>query len=612
MVLVPWPRRRRVRANLFPRGTVADQEVADGARYIVCGDDPLTQRLVEELAVRYRLKVTVILPSRKTRQGPEIARLPGVRVVERTRLDAEAFKAAGVQSASGLALVNQDDVGNLHAALQAQELNPDLRLVVRMFNMSLGYSIRRLLRHCRVLSDASIAAPAFVASALGEVAPSEARPSDVERFNWIGVHLRVPGRTLYVARREDVAPADVVCGLAATAGPGEPDLLPRDQDDADLVLAAARFGARPGMRLRQAGRRVRFIYLLRAVSPFRLFGPRGGRTLVIAFLVLLALLVLGTVLLVRVDPTLSFWNAVYVTVLNLIGGVNADPSLPSGEKALEVTLAVAGLAMVPVITAGVVQAVVNARSARDKGRLYRPVAAHMVVVGLGNVGTRVIQQLTDLGVPVVAIDKTESARGVQLVRDLGIRLVIGDAERDETLRAASVQTARALVVLSTDDVVNLGAALTARAINEDIRVVLRLFDGDFADRVQRLLGVASSKSVSFLAAPAFAAAMLEREVIGTIPVKRQVLLVVEVLVESGSALHGRTVGAAERAGEVRVVGILGASPEVRMQLRPDLDRPIGAGERLIAVTTREGQRRLLAQAAADQEAAGQEVSSGTV
>src|SRR5206468_4255674 len=159
--------------------------------------------------------------------------------------------------------------------------------------------------------------------------------------------------------------------------------------------------------------------------------------------------------------------------------------------------------------------------------------------GLGNVGTRVVQQLRDLGVPVVAIDKTETARGIRLVRELGVQLVIGDASQPETLRAASIDTAEALLCLSTDDMVNLGAALQARAISRGLRVVLRLFDGEFADRVQRAFEITSSKSVSFLAAPAFAAAMLEREVIGTIPIRRLALLVAEVPVEPGSPLEGR-------------------------------------------------------------------------
>jgi Trk K+ transport system NAD-binding subunit len=551
------------------------------ARYVVCGDDALTYRLVWELAVRYGARVTVVLPSKKRNHGPQLSRLPGVRIVERGRLDTEAFYAAGIESATGLALVHQDDVGNLHAALQAQEINPELRLVLRMFNMSLGHSIRRLLPHCRALSDASIAAPAFVASALGEVAPT---------------FIRMPGRTLYVTRREDIEDPDLVlCGLADTSG-GEPVLLPPQEDRCDLVLAMANGLIQPTKQLARASRRARIADRWRAASLAGLFGRRASRTLRIAALALLALLVLGTGLLFLIDGRLSVWQAAYTTVLNTVGGANADMTLSGAEQVIEVLLALAGIAMVPVITAAVVEAVVNARLALALGRMRRPVAGHVVVVGLGNVGTRVIQQLRELGVPVVAIDKTETARGAQLARELEVPLVIGDAGREETLREASVQTAVALVVLSTDDVVNLESALHARAVNPDIRVVLRLLDGDFADRVQRAFDITTSKSVSFLAAPAFASAMLEREVVGTIPVRRQVLLVAEVTVEAGSALDGGTVAQAQHAGQVRVVGVWPAAPKWRVRWRPEPGSSLAADDRLIAVTSREGLGDLLTMA----------------
>src|SRR3712207_8666240 len=56
----------------------------------------------------------------------------------------------------------------------------------------------------------------------------------------------------------------------------------------------------------------------------------------------------------------------------------------------------------------------------------------------------------------------------------------------------------------------------------------RLFDGDFADRVERAFRIDVSRSVSYLAAPAFAAAMLQRDVIGAIPVNRRVLLIADL------------------------------------------------------------------------------------
>jgi Trk K+ transport system NAD-binding subunit len=573
--------RRRLRVPRNGDGT----DPARPGHYVVCGDDPLAFRLVEELVVRYQRRVTVILPSKAQGHGPELDRMNGVRVVEAARLDTDAFERARIGSATALALVAQDDVGNLHAALRAQEINPELRLVIRMFNMSLGHGIRRLFRSCRVLSDASIAAPAFVASALGEVAPS---------------YVRLPGRTLYVARREEVPPGKVICGLVNSSGE-EPVLLPADQSRCDLVLAVADGGtgpargeAEPPATLPGLPTRSRLAGRYRRLAGGRLFGPVLSRNLRIATLILLGVVVFGTLALASVGKHLNLWQAFYLTVLDTVGGVNPDPQDRAVIQVIQVVAMLAGIAMVPVITAAVVESVVNARLALALNRLQGPIADHVVVVGLGNLGTRVVQQLHDLGIPVVAIDRSDQARGVQLARELGIPLIIGDASRAETLHEASAATARSLVVLSTDDVVNLEAALHGRSLKQDLRVVLRLFDGDFADRIQRAFGITSSKSVSFLAAPAFAAAVLQREVIGTIPVKRGVLLVAEVPIDPDAVLCGRTVAEAQSGGEARVIAV--TAGEFRdAQWVPPLERELAPGERLIVVATRSGLGRLVAQ-----------------
>jgi Trk K+ transport system NAD-binding subunit len=561
-------------------------EERDDPHCIVCGDDPLTYRLVEELALRYQRRVVVVLRNRLRNQGPELAKIAGVRLIEAERLDADAFRRADIDGAAAVAMVRQDDVGNLHAALLAQELNRDIRLVVRMFNMSLGHGIRVLFTNCAVLSDAAIAAPAFVASALGEVAPS---------------YLRLPGRTLYVAERSD-APIDaVVCGLADTTVGPEPVLLPPDESRCDIVLAVADGRPQhpgtlppPGGQPSGARRRSQWLERWRAMRANRIFGSVLNRSLQITALILLGVVLAGTVALTFIDRTLSLWQAFYLTVLNTVGGVNPNPGSPIGEQVIQVIVMLAGIAVVPVITAAVVEAVVNARLAADTGRLRGPVADHVVVVGLGNVGTRVLQQLHDLGVPVVAVDRSGEARGAQFARELGVPLVLGDASLAETLREASIETARSLVVLSTDDVTNLEAALHARAARPDLRVVLRLFDGDFAQRVQRVFGITSSKSVSLLAAPAFVAAILEKDVIGTIPVKRHVLVVAEIPVGAGSVLADRTVSGAQQGGQARIIAV--TRGEMRhAEWRPGPARQLRAGERLLVVATRAGLGRLLGQ-----------------
>ncbi|GAA0710513.1 NAD-binding protein [Dactylosporangium roseum] len=562
---------------------------APAKRVVVCGDDPLAHRLIEDLIEQYGVQVTAIMPSVRRRHGPEIARLladHGGRVVEAERPDTDAFVRADLAGADALALVKQDDIGNLDAALQAQELVPGLRLVIRMFNLRLGGSVRRNFADVRVLSDAQMAAPTFVSEALGEVAP---------------VHVRVARRTLFVARRGEVRTEDVVCGLARTAGDGEPELLPEEPDTADLVLAVAT-GERAATVIprderaeeaRRGRERLRRWWRRQRHKPFGTLRSLVSRKLWVTGLVLLALLVAGTAIIAH-HRHIGWWNAAYVTLLSELVGASPDLQAKWPEKVVTTLLSLVSIALIPVITAAVVEAIVNARLAIALGRLREPLSDHVVVVGLGNVGTRVMHSFVDLGVPVVVIDRDENARGAQAARSRDVPFIVGDASSPETLRAASVDTCRALVVVSTDDQANLEAAIEGRELKPDLRVILRLFDGGFADRVQRAFGITASRSVSYLAAPAFAAALLEREVIGTIPVDRRVLLLAEVPVCGESELDGRPVAAAQDVGDVRILAVTTGDGRQTVWTPPPT-YVLCADDLLTVVTTRLGLGNLLAQ-----------------
>jgi hypothetical protein len=196
-----------------------------GDHFIVCGDGPLAYRITQELTSRYGERVTVLLPDAARNYGPQIGALQRVRVLEHPELRIQAFTDAGVGSARALAVVWQDDVGNFHAGLRAQELNPALRLVLAIYNRRLGDHIRMLFPDCTVLSGTAMSAPAFVAAALGEPAPS---------------HIRVERRTMYVARTGAVTGGQVLAGLVTPADDlASPRLVPPGTAGADLVLAVA-------------------------------------------------------------------------------------------------------------------------------------------------------------------------------------------------------------------------------------------------------------------------------------------------------------------------------------------------------------------------------------
>jgi Trk K+ transport system NAD-binding subunit len=551
---------------------------------VLCGADALVYTLAEELAnSRHRIRITVITPHRIRPDVPDLAQLADrdVAWLKADRLDERTFRDAGLTGSSALALVMPDDMINLHAALCAREVEENLRVVVRMFNTGLGQSVVRLFPDCAVLSDAEMAAPAFVAASLGKVAPT---------------HFRRAGRTLYVAERSDVPERSFVLTLTSANGEGEVSVLPAEPTraaarPADLVLAEA--VGRPAGEdvtrklLSRAGRR----------RPVRAVGnalrAALSRKLGIAVLITLATTLVAGLVLAEYDGSgHGLWESIYMTLLTAVGSSDVEIGRNPVAQAAQLVLTIAGLALIPLITAAVVDGMVNARLALSQGRIAGEMSDHIVLVGLGNVGTHVLRQLTDLGVRVVAIDRVADARGVKTAQRRGVPVIIGDASAEATLRAASIDTCRALVVLSTDDTVNLQAALQSRLARPDLRVVLRLFDDDFAQRVESAFQINTSRSVSRICAPVFAAALLERDVHATIPVDRHSVLVATVTVAALSPLDGAPLDHADHPGEARVLGMSSAGQQW-VDWVPDRRRVLAEGDRILVVARRGGLRALV-------------------
>ncbi|WP_020575286.1 NAD-binding protein [Actinopolymorpha alba] len=532
----------------------------ESGHYVVCGDDTTTVRLVEELRA-VREAVTVVVPDPDSDYAQDMERL-GATLVVAPRPHEAALREAGVATARAVALVRTDDVGNVHAALTVEELNPQVRLVVHIVNPRLGDHLERLATNCTVLSAAAMAAPQFVAAALDE--------SSVQ---WISV-----GGREVVAGPANLVTCPPIAGLARVGRNGQTKLLPTH--DADLVLGAA---------IRQKSRRVhpRFSDLLTDLG--RVF----DRRLRFVGLGLLVFISVGTLILWkwphRPGDGLSWLDALYIAVSTVTLTGFDDPRTTDAAawvRLVGVGVQLLGLVMVSLLTAAIVDTFVGSSLARSFGGVRGRPRGHIVVCGLGTVGAQVAERLHQRGFNVVAIERDPDRAGIQLARRLRIPVIVGDVSNDAVLYDAMIHRARALVAVTNDDVANLQAGLYARERNPDARVVLRVFDHDLAGRVQQRLGLGTTRSVSILAAPAFAAEMLERRVGATVPAGRRVLLVTELPVGAGSGADGGLLGDLVEPGEVRVLAYRPFGG--RWDWDASLTTPLHSGDRVALVTTRAG------------------------
>jgi hypothetical protein len=201
------------------------ETAATSGHYVVCGSDSTTIRIVQELR-NVGAPVTVIVPDSDADRAHEMAEC-GARLVVAPRLNENALREAGVPTAQAIAFVMPDDLGNVHAALTAEELNPDIRMVVHVVNPRLGEFLDGLLAHCTVLSAASMAAPEFVTAALEE--------SEVQSITFPG-GPSLPGRpSCSPIRRSPALRAPVRAGRSSSCLTAAPTSCSRNEYDASHV-----------------------------------------------------------------------------------------------------------------------------------------------------------------------------------------------------------------------------------------------------------------------------------------------------------------------------------------------------------------------------------------
>ncbi len=217
---------------------------------------------------------------------------------------------------------------------------------------------------------------------------------------------------------------------------------------------------------------------------------------------------------------------------------------------------------------------------------------HVVVVGLGKVGYRILKELHALREEAVAIETRMESELVAELLDLGVPVIRGDGRRRKVLEEANVARAKAVILATDDDVANIDAALTAREIKPEIRVVVRLFDDTLAAKVAPVFKM-PVLSTSHTAAPAFVAAATGRNVYHAFVLDGQPLQMADLVVEEGSALVGKSVGDLHRRPEVNIVmhqrgGTRDVGPDGGIALLP--------GDKLVVMAPPEKVYALIAEA----------------
>lgn len=202
---------------------------------------------------------------------------------------------------------------------------------------------------------------------------------------------------------------------------------------------------------------------------------------------------------------------------------------------------------------------------------------HIVLCGLGKVGTKVFEELVMLGENVVSIERDENAVGVRLARASGHPVIVDDARDDKVLINAGIERCKALIATTDQDMVNIEVVLDARKFNKHARLIARIFEHELGKKIGAAFELDGVYSTSSVAAPFFAVSSLDPEIISSFYVDDCRFVVVQTTIKPGSWLDGCSV---QRALDDFGLSIMTCTRAGEEQKRLRSSARLAAGDRI--------------------------------
>jgi voltage-gated potassium channel len=304
----------------------------------------------------------------------------------------------------------------------------------------------------------------------------------------------------------------------------------------------------------------------------------------VRFLIMTAILAGGGAMFILLEPDKrhSLPQAVWLTWL-LVFGEQAEQQLPN-HIALRLLFFVMPVLGLTVIIEGIVDFALMLRDRRRFERSWCTMLAtsfsdHVILVGFGKLGYRIFHVLRKLGEPVVVIERDSHNQFLEELRRDGSPLLVGDARREALLTEANVAKARSIILATDDDLANLEIALDARHIAPGIRVVMRMFDQNMADKLGEGFNIQMAMSQSGLSASTFALAAVAPAIVSSFTVGDQLVVIQRWLVRRSGPLCGKSVGQLTTEFGVGVVEL--RRPNEAPRLFPPPDIPLIAGDGVV-------------------------------
>ncbi len=544
---------------------------------IVCGLQGVGLRMLEQL--HQAGVVVVVVDDEPEQRLVRVVESWGIRCIVGSPRTVGILEKAGLSTARAVVCSERSEVQTLETALRISELRPEIRVVVQLANAAVGAAIAQVTGPGTVLDVAALAAPSIVEACLGsdsyqiQLAGTRFMTSDVAVERYASLRGRFGSLAPVAVVRSDGS-IEPCPGRDCTVSAGDRVTVlgtPEELSGAGVATVHDDDGSRPGPR-----RAFTAGVLHRVVG---VVGSESNTLLRMAVVAAFAL-VLTSMIVLRLGYRtphgghMGFLTAAYFTV-ETISTVGFGDFSFAGQSTwilvFGIFLIVMGATLLTTVFALITNLLVSWRIEQSLGRQHLVgMERHVVVIGLGSVGIRVLEDLQAQGRQVVVVERNENNRFLNQVRARGVPVLIADSTQRQTLEDANVHAASAVAVLTSDDLTNIETALAVRDyLGErwvEVPVVLRVFDRELGQTVEHHFDFRHVRSTSALAAPHFVGAALGLDILGSFTVGRQPFLVGRLTVAPGRGLDGLAM--VDLPAQTRVIVLSRAADDGRLEHPP--------------------------------------------
>ncbi len=309
------------------------------------------------------------------------------------------------------------------------------------------------------------------------------------------------------------------------------------------------------------------------------------------FLTIVFALALGTILFRIYYPKSTFYETFLLTAMLLLGGYSdvyyssLEPNnLPWWLHLFGLLLTLSGTAFIGVLYALLTEWLISYRFQFGAPRPPVPTKDHTVLVGYGRLGNRVAELLREFRQTFVVIPLNNEVSAGALP---GVAVITGNFS--QAMPKANLATAKSVVIVTDNEMLNLEIALMVRRINTKAHLVIRTYQQRLSEQLSKVLVNSQVLCAFALAAEAFAGAAFGEKILSLFRVQQQTILVTEYRIEAADTLCGLSIATA--AYGYGVVPICHTRHEV-CKLMPSEEIILEEGDRLVVLAKVDGLRRI--------------------